>query len=315
MPLGRVVLVIALLGATVASFAIAERLKLERSPIAGPSVTKIFSPVCECAPAEIRFRLQRRDRLTIAIVDSGDGVVRTLLRRRRFAPGPVRVAWDGRDDGGDVVPEGVYRPRVHFDDRDRTIVLENRIQVDTTTPGIEPIGVRPRRFSPDGDGRRDGIAVRYRLSEPGRALLIVNGVRRVRGRARVKTPGQLQWYGRVDGRPLPAGTYRLQIVGVDLAGNRTPRVPAGPVTIRYVEVAPSILRTRVGESFGVSVATDAASYDWRFAGRSGTASFRRLRLRARRPGRFALVVEANGHTDRATVTVARKPAPRRRRAR
>lgn len=38
-------LVLALLAATVAAFAITERLKLERSPIYGTKVDKIFSPV------------------------------------------------------------------------------------------------------------------------------------------------------------------------------------------------------------------------------------------------------------------------------
>lgn|GEM_PF-412529 len=313
MRLGRVALVVALLGGTVASFAIAERLKLERSPIEGPRVTQLFSPVCACPTerAEIGFRLRRRDRLTIAVVDARGDVVRTLVAGQRFRPGRVRVSWDGRDTSGRVVPEGAYSPRVKFDDRERTIVLESRMRVDTTTPGIEPLGVAPRSFSPDGDGRRDGIALRYRLSEPGRALLLVNGVRRVRGRAREKPLGQLQWYGRIDGRSLAAGTYRLRLVGVDLAGNRTPRVPAGSVTIRYLEISERAVRTRAGRTFAVRVATDAAGYRWSFAGRSGRARGPRLVLRARAAGRFALVVRANGHADRVLVVVDRAAKSRR----
>src|SRR5438477_12199752 len=65
-------LVVALLGATAAAFAVTEGLKLEPSPVRSTDVDKVFSPVCDCLSrvAHIRFRLRKTDRLTLAIVDN-----------------------------------------------------------------------------------------------------------------------------------------------------------------------------------------------------------------------------------------------------
>ena len=308
---GPIVLVVALLVGTAAAFAVAERVKLEKSPIRGPRVTSPFSPVCECPNrlAEISFRLSRADTVGVGIVDADGHLVRTIARDRRYlALHRLEFEWDGRDADGLVVAEGVYRPRLHFADRDRTIVLTNLIRVDTTPPEISSTGVRPRVFSPDGDGRRDGIAVRYAVNETARALLLVDGTRRVRGKLRGALKGQLQWYGRVDGASLPAGIYPLQLLAEDEAGNLSQAVAAGSVRIRYIELSPVELRVPVRSRFRLNVETDAASYSWRFAGRSGVAHGRALVLRARRRGRFPLVVQERGRRARALVVVTRRPS-------
>lgn len=308
---GPTLLVLALLVATAVAFVVAEQVKLEESPIRGPKVDEVFSPICECADheAQISFSLSRADRLGIAIVDARDELVRTLVERRRFLPEHRLVFdWNGRDDDGRIVPEGVYRPRVRFADRDRTIILPNPIRVDKTPPKISVEAIRPRVFSPDGDGRAEGIAIRYEVNEPARALLFVDGLRRVRGKLRAKPSGQIQWYGREGGRSLPRGTYRLILVAEDEAGNSSVRVPSGTVRIRYVELVPRVVRVRARSSFRVSVDTDARSYEWRFAGRRGVAHGPVLALRARTPGRYGLVVEVRGHRARTVVVIV----PRRR---
>ncbi len=301
---GRLAVVVALLAATVAAFAVAERVKLERSPIAGPRADRVFSPVCHCPGlASISFRLRRPDRLTIGIVDGGENLVRTLVTDRRFGRGRVDLVWDGRDDRGRVLADGTYQPRVRFVGRGRTIVLENRIRVDTVPPRVQVLGVRPRTISPDGDHRRDGLVVRYRLNEPGRALLFVNGRRRVRGRARVKPVAQVEWYGKAEGAPFRAGAYRLALVGQDLAGNRSAVIAAGVARIRYIELVRHVIRTQTRRAFRVRVSTDAARYRWRLGLRAGSARGPLLELRWPRAGRLELVVSANGHSDRATVVV------------
>ena len=81
-------LVVALLGATAAAFAVTEGLKLEPSPVRGTEVDKVFSPICDCPTrvAHIRFRLTRRNRLQVAIV-SGGKVVRTLEADKLYGRG------------------------------------------------------------------------------------------------------------------------------------------------------------------------------------------------------------------------------------
>ena len=80
--LPQLLVVLGLLGATAAAFAVTERLKLEKSPITGTRVDKVFSPVCECARdiAVISFRLRRRSIITVDMLDSSGNPVRTLVR-------------------------------------------------------------------------------------------------------------------------------------------------------------------------------------------------------------------------------------------
>ncbi len=309
-------LALALLVGTAAAFAVAERVKLEQSPIRGPRVTSPFSPICECPNrlTTISFQLSRADTVGVGIVDEDGHLVRTIAGDRRYLPlHRLEFEWDGRGSAGLVAAEGTYRPRVHFADRDRTIVLPSPIRVDTTSPEISAGGARPRVFSPDRDGRRDGIAVRYAVNETARALLFVDGVRRVRGKLHKAGTAQLQWYGRVATEPVRTGRHALRLVGVDQAGNRSMPVSAGEVRIRYVELAPTEVRVPLRSRFRVTVDTDASRYTWRFAGRSGVADRPALILRARTRGRFALVVEESGHAARTTVIVTpARLAPKRR---
>lgn len=302
-------LVLGLLAGSAVSFAVSEKLKLEMSPISHTRVDKVFSPVCGCAKrrAEIRFRLRRADRLWLSIIDADGRKRRTLVDGRRLGRGLHHFTWNGRDDAGRLVPEGFYRPRVDLDRARRTIVLPNPIRVDVTRPRLALVAVEPRLISPDGDGRADRLVVRYRASERAHVLLYVNGVRRVRTRSQ-RPVWQVAWYGRVEGRPLRPGRYRLLLVAEDLAGNRSRRVFAGIVRIRYVEIEPRRLRVRTGERLRLRVSTDAARV--RYALRRGSSvaaagiSGPRLVLRApRRPGRYVLSVEAAGHRARALILV------------
>jgi hypothetical protein len=305
--------VLALLGGTAVAFGVSERLKLERAPIASPEITKIFSPVCECdrGEAEIAFRLREAGRVSVAIVDEEGEVVRELVERRRVpAGGRFETAWDGRDDEGSVVAEGIYRPRLRLTRDRRTIILPNTIEVDTTAPVIRLVSARPDAFSPDGDGRRDRVRVGYELDEQANALLFANRARVGRTRFR-PLEGHLDWYGAIDDRPQPAGRYRLQLGAEDAAGNLAERTPPAVVEIRFIELARDTIRARARTRFGVRVTTDAARFSWRFAGRTGEARPGLLILRAPRAGRYTLFVETNGHAAKARVVVTPRPRPRR----
>jgi hypothetical protein len=300
-----IALVVALLVGTAAAFAVTERLKLVKSPIAAPEIDRVFSPVCDCDrdAASVAFRLREGDRADLAIVDEDGDVVRTLFESRSVPRGRVEASWDGRDDEGDVVPEGRYRPRVHLDRQRRTIVLPNPIEVDVTAPVAQLVSVAPTVFSPDGDGRSDKVTVRYRMSEPANAVLLVDGEQRVRTRF-APVEDKLDWFGVVDGKPLRRGFYELQVVGVDRAGNRSEPTEGTRVRIRSIDLARALVRVPPRVRFGIGVDTDARSYRWRFAGGSGRASGPLLVLRAPvKPGRYTIFVEANGGGDRATVLV------------
>lgn len=289
-------LVVCLLGGTAAAFAVTQGLKLDKSPIFATAVDKRVSPVAG-TEATIAFRLRESDAVTVTVVDDDGEVVRTLLPRRRVAPRRFELTWDGRDDAGRPLPEGVYRPRIRLADERTTTTLPNDIDLDTTPPSFEFGDVRPRVISPDGDGRAEGIRVRFSSGEPVRALLFVAGKRRVLTQARES--GVIRWSA-----PLRPGRYRLRLAAQDRAGNTSRRVPAGTVRVRYIDLARNVIRVRAGFRFGVGVSTDAPNYRYRFAGRRGVGGGRFLRIRAPADeGRYRLYVQSNRHADSALVIV------------
>jgi len=298
------VLVAALLVAAGVAFLHTESLKLETSAIRQTRVTKLFSPVCKCATskARIAIRIAKPDVISVSIVDSSGRDVRRLVTERP-ASGRVAFLWNGRGDSGNVVPDGFYRARVRLDLQEQTFLLPNPIRVDTKRPAVKAVSVRPRVFSPDGDRRADRISVRYTVDERARAWLFVNGVRRVVGSS-LKPSGELRWYGKVDGQPLPAGRYRLALVAVDPAGNRSPPVAAGSVHIRYIELVPSRLSAKAGGWVRVRVSTDARRVAWHLGARSGTGTAPVFRIRApKAPRRYLLAVSAHGHSAGGVVVV------------
>jgi hypothetical protein len=299
------VLVVALLAATAAAFALTQGLKLQKSPIFGTRVQRVFSPVCNCRTdtARIAFKLRKADRIDVSIVD-GSEVVRTIERGRSYPKGPVVIEWDGRDDAGRILPEGEYKPRIRVRGEHQTITLPNPITIDVTPPVLQDVRVQPRVFSPDGDGRRDRVTVSYRLNEPGKGALVVNGKRQGLGTRFPRTQETIVWTGKVDGRPVPPGVYTLQLVAFDPAGNRTGRTPPIRVAVRYVALGRNRIPVAAGAPFAVRVSSDAERVRWTLGGRSGFARPGTLRLRAPlQKGRFTLTVAANGHTARAAVFV------------
>jgi hypothetical protein len=297
----RTVLILILLAGTAAAFVVTEDLKLEPDPIARPRIDRTFSPLCDCEQqtAHISFRLRRPDTLTLTIVGDEGEVVRTLLTSARFRPAVHRFGWDGRDESGKLLPQGSYRARVELQRLERVIEFPSRIVLDTTRPRLRVLNVSRRVLSPDRDGRGDAITIRYRASEPSHVLLLVNGKRQIRTR-----PGKLaiRWAPR-NRRP---GLERLQLVAVDLAGNRLAGKPFY-VRVRYLELSPGRLRVRPRRLITVRISTDYPRYSWRLGRRRGSARAHTLRLRApSRPGRYGLTVAAAGRRDTTVVVVRRR---------
>lgn len=296
----RTIIVLLLLAATAAAFVVTEQLKLEPDPIARPRITRTFSPTCRCETqtAQIAFRLRQPDRLTLTVENGNGEVVRTLLRDVSFPRGNHSFGWDGRDDKGEIVPEGAYRPRIELDKLDRAIEFPRVIHVDTTPATVEITRLRPRVVSPDGDGRADTITIRYTASEPVQALLLVNGRRE--GKTALRRTGAIVWSPKGRRR----GPYHLSVAAVDEAGNRTGPTGRYDVRIRYVDIAAEVIRARPRAGFSVRVSTDARRYAWRLGRRRGSARVRILKLRAPAvPGRYPLVVEVSGRRDTALVVV------------
>ena len=302
------VTLLGLLVATAAAFAITEHLKLIKSPVYGTLVAKQISPVCDCreSTAAIRIRIRHHDRVTLKILDSHGRTVSTIVSD---APEParrhLRFDWDGHTETGVQAPDGVYNAEVHLANARRTILLPNRIVLDTTTPEVASAeAAKPILFA--GHGR--SVAIHYSFSEPANAVVYLRHRQIIRGRP-TRQHYRIKWAGTFEGRPLPAGRYVLSVGARDAAGNQTQpgRRKSVTVVVRYIDLTPRLLSVRRGARFTVRLRTAAPRYTWRLGRRHGARRGRHLQLRApTTPGTYHLVVGEHGHTATAVVRVRAK---------
>jgi hypothetical protein len=293
-----------LLLACAAAFAVTEHLKLIKSDVYATHVDKVFSPTCRCPTdtAMINFTLRKADTLTVSIVDRDGNPIDTLASNVSEPAASVTFRWDGRTSDGTVAPDGLYHPQIALSQR--TIVMPNLIAVDTTTPTItsatltgDPV------ITPGGHP----AIIRYVLGQKAHAALYVNGRRIVQSRS-IQPNNVVKWFGKVDGKALPAGTYSLSVGAVDLAGNETPPSKRKTVAVQIADIAVGRMPAGVapGARFTVSVRTGAQSFSWTFAGAHGTSTDKKLQLRApSQPGQYRLVVSEHGHSASTVVTVGR----------
>ena len=303
------IVLLGLLVACAAAFAITEHLKLIKSPIYATHVTKVFSPVCHCATdkAEITFTLRSSDSITVTIVDASGHEVATLATDQPVQKGTVIFHWDGRTDAGTVAPDGSsYQPQVDLANARRTIRMPNEITVDTTAPDVLSASAG------DGGllitGGHHTIAIRYVFSDRARAYVYL-GTRRLIVSRRKLPHGQVKWNGKSQGRSLRPGRYVLEVAAVDKNGNVTPPAERKRVVVRISPLAlgKTSIHVAAGARFTVKVRTAAKTYTWKFAGKHGAEKKKLLHLRApSRRGRYRLVVSEHGHSTSAIVIVSRK---------
>ena len=301
-------ILVGLLVATAAAFAVTERLKLTKSPLMpGTRVSKVFSPTCSCARsrANIRIKLRRADLLTVTMLDARKQPIRTLVDGVDARRGLSFFHWDGRTDGNVVAHDGTFYAEVHLASQHQTIVLPNRIELDTTKPLVKNVTLNRDEFSPDKDGQADHVRISYDLSKPAHVLVYLDGHRILLTHAH-QASGSVTWKGMAQGLQLPPGAYTLEVGARDLAGNSTPLADRWRVhvRIRYIQLATHRIVAIAGERFVVGVSTDAGRYAWQLGRRKGFASGPVLRLRASdRRGRYTLTVTERGHSERAAVIV------------
>jgi hypothetical protein len=303
-------IVAGLLAATATAFAVTERLKLEDSPVLGTRMPSLFSP--KLAEAKIGFRLRREEDIRLDVVDDQGTVVRRALGTGVFGQAFHQFAWDGRNDSGGIVPDGLYHVQLNLKDEGRTIEFPQTIRVDSSPPAIEDVTIRHGVFSPDGDGRADRVDLRYRFSEPAIAILYVDG-KRIGRKNNSRPTGTMQWYGcrraslssSLGCRVRKPGEYRLALAAQDRAGNIAGSTRAYTVRLRYVELFRRKFTPR-GRIMRIRVSSDAKTVGWRLGSTRGNGKPPLLRLPVPAgPGRYTLTVTANGHRALGTVVVSK----------
>lgn len=291
--------------ATGIAFVVTEQLKLEPPTITSTHVTKQFSPTCRCntSKARVAFSLRRNERVTLSIIEPPDAVVRQLLGDEYKPSGPLHAVWDGRDDAGRLLPNGNYRVRVYLVNERLTTNLPNIIQLDTQAPKLSNISVSSHTISPDGDGNKDVVHIRYHLNERARILLFVDGKLVEQTKERAGKPGKFDWKGMAGGRVLK-GWHELTLKAVDHVGNESGASEPIPIRLRILNLRPGRIRVGAGNIFRLKISTDRNSVRWHFNGTYGLASSRSLVLRApSTPGRYRVVVRSGPFRARALVIV------------
>ncbi len=178
--------------------------------------------------ATIGFTVSQTAGWRLEIRDAAGALVRQFTGEGTV----VEVTWDGRDDGGEILPDGVYGLRA-----DATSAAgEARpatasVRLDTEAPRVASVRLSPDPFSPNGDGSKDAATLTYVPGEGGAARVSVIAdddavLRRLTGWKTVTAASQrVRWDGRVGSssslRPAAEGVATLLLEVRDPAGNTT----------------------------------------------------------------------------------------------
>src|SRR5919112_1698489 len=214
--------------ATIAAFFVTQQLKSEF-----PLVIRFSAKPKQFSPNDDRYRdstqvgfdLSEPAKVTFSIMDGEGNEIRRLVDDRQLAgDAKHRFRWDGRDDEGLPVPDGVYRMRVLRRDEGGVFDPSRRTRVDRTPPRVTLIPAKPNVIGP---GATD---VRLRYSGPAnqapefRVFRTDDApkphvVRRFRGDGRGGV-----WHGEVATGPeetglAPDGDYAFTVSVRDKAGN------------------------------------------------------------------------------------------------
>jgi hypothetical protein len=230
-PVVRVVFALLVL-ATIAAFFATQQLKSEVPlVIRFAAKPKQFSPNGDGVRdrTEVGFDLSEPASVSFSIMDSEGNEVRRVVDDRPLA-GDVkhRFDWNGRNDAGEQVPEGVYRMRVVRRDEGRIVDSFKRIRVDRRPPRVRLVSAAPGVIAPREPGQAPEVTLRYdgpRNSAPEFRVFRTDDadrphvVRRFRGDGRSGVwRGEVALGPRRTG-PAPDGDYAFTVSVRDRAGN------------------------------------------------------------------------------------------------
>jgi hypothetical protein len=305
---------VALVCATFAAFFVAQELKSAPPNVQDLHVLPFFSPNGDGRfdRAHASFRLKRTDDVTATVVDHGGDAIRRLADDRRLRAGrQMRLAWDGTDAGGRLVPDGTYRIRLNLRRQGRAVLLPRNIEKDTKPPAIRVTSIGPIKDTvrrPEVLPHDDRAPARVSFQAAGRrkeVLVYRTDVRPVR--PVFDAPIELdddattwEWDGTARGRRVAAGTYLVVVRARDRAGNVGSSDPIPPrfeygrplpgrggITIRYLRAQAPSAPVTAGADVLVAVESVGANFRWSLRRAGDRAIRKRGRGTRSRRVRFA----------------------------
>jgi hypothetical protein len=218
--------------ATIAAFFVTQQLKSEFPLVIRFSAKpKQFSPNGDRYrdSTQVGFDLSRPAKVTFSIMDGEGNEVRRLVDNRELAgDAKHRFEWDGRNDDGATVPDGIYRMRVVRRDEGRIIDSAKEIRVDRSPPRVSLVSAKPNVIAPREPGQSPEVTITYsgpKNSAPEFRVFRTDDaakphvVRRFRGEGNSGV-----WHGEVatgpeKTGPAPDGDYAFTVSVRDKAGN------------------------------------------------------------------------------------------------
>lgn len=159
----------------------------------------------------------------VQISNAQEQVVRTL----RYENTQLRqLTWDGRDDQGNVVPDGVYSLTLRSTDPsgNSNSVTVNNLIVNTVPTPID-LNLSFAHFSPNGDGVRDTIEftpvipVRQGIARWSLIIETAEGQEVHRFQGTDQVPQKIVWDGNAQQGPAEEGMYRARLILNYVKGN------------------------------------------------------------------------------------------------
>ncbi len=157
------------------------------------------------------------------------GILDRLLAVKSGITVPSKLRWDGFNNTGSAVPDGVYFFHVEaWDDNGNVSKTKDyAVVVDTTPPEvtITPPSDADRIFSPNNDGNKDTLTFLQTGSREDTWTGIIRNADNVPVRTFTwvdASPGKVVWNGENDEKVMvPDGVYSYSITATDRAGNTT----------------------------------------------------------------------------------------------
>lgn len=205
------------------------RIDTTRPQTAVQASPALFSPNGDKLKDETVFIPSYKDASPIAdwkllVQDPAKKTVKTFSGKTEL---PLSLAWDGKKDDGQLLPDGGYNYIFSAEDEvgNKSSTLEQIVKIDNTAPQVS-LQAEPALFSPNGDGVKDETMLfldvkdasdisSWKLSLQGKeptASRTFSGIGR--------PPASFPWDGKNDrGGALPDGGYASVLSAVDEVGN------------------------------------------------------------------------------------------------
>ncbi|MBP5706943.1 MAG: gliding motility-associated C-terminal domain-containing protein, partial [Spirochaetales bacterium] len=169
---------------------------------------------------------QKKQMWYVDILDNGGNVVKTFELESK---GKVRLEWDGKNNDGELMPDGVYKVKLHSVDLAGNYWEDfiTNIIINTEATPIE-LKLHDKIFSPNGDGKKDTVSWTLNIPNKNGIEKWNFAVRDTQNKTIWSTDGEgepplkITWDGKMsgtDGNIAPEGHYRGYLLVSYINGN------------------------------------------------------------------------------------------------